>query len=511
MRLVPVVEPSLPPLAWCLRSRRGSDDVTLVCGTGVEVRPDAGAFFEGAWAGPFAEMGRVDEAADVFGSGGVARADHLVLVPPSHTLERIQLMRRGDEMLASNSLCFLLEAAGDELDVDYARYTADFSRIIHGLDYAVTEIPTRSGTRVSLAYFKNIRIGRDGSVAYLDKPLGHDFPSFDAYVADVATTVAAVVANAADPGRRHGTYAPLASVSTGYDSPASATFAVRAGCRHGLTFALGRGDGHRPPADDSGRRIGERLGLAVSEFDRDAYLARDDAPEAEFLATGMSGEDVIMTSFEPRLPGTVFFTGFQGGKVWDKHLPPDDRLRRKDLSGASLNEFRLRMRFVHVPVPFIGARLNAQLHRIGNAPDLAAYSVGGDYDKPIARRISESAGVPRDAFGQMKKAVSALVHLRGLDRLSPAARRDVRAFAAAAHVSPAARAAFRLDAALHAATFFNYRVLRKLKLLNYVPPVKRGVYAIHSHTPLGPLPMIWAVQKTRARYAAGARRLSAEC
>jgi hypothetical protein len=221
----------------------------------------------------------------------------------------------------------------------------------------------------------------------------------------------------------------------------------------------------------------------------------------------MSGEDVIMTAFESLLAGTVFFTGFPGGKVWDKNLPPDDRLKRRDLSGASLNEFRLRVRFVHLPIPSIGARLNAQLHRIGNSPELAPHSVGGDYDKPIARRMAEEAGVPRHAFGQTKKATSALVH-HGLDRMSPATRREVLAFAAAEPVSPAARVAFRLDAAKHAAAFFNYRVLRKLKLLKYVPPVKRGVYAIHSHSPLGPLPMIWAVRKIKPRYAAAAARLA---
>jgi hypothetical protein len=31
------------------------------------------------------------------------------------------------------------------------------------------------------------------------------------------------------------------------------------------------------------------------------------------------------------------------------------------------------------------------------------WSSGKDYDKPIARRLAEEAGVPRDAFGQIKR------------------------------------------------------------------------------------------------------------
>jgi hypothetical protein len=34
------------------------------------------------------------------------------------------------------------------------------------------------------------------------------------------------------------------------------------------------------------------------------------------------------------------------------------------------------------------------------------WSLGNDYDRPIARRIAESSGVPREAFGIQKKGVA---------------------------------------------------------------------------------------------------------
>ena len=103
MRLSVSCEPSLPPMAWCARLVRG--DVELLCGTSVEVRDDG--FFEGAWAGD-ADLFEFASTVDVFGSGGRITGDDLVVVTPSHTLERIQYISRGDETLISNSLVFLL-------------------------------------------------------------------------------------------------------------------------------------------------------------------------------------------------------------------------------------------------------------------------------------------------------------------------------------------------------------------------------------------------------------------
>jgi hypothetical protein len=70
VRLRVTCDPSLPPMAWCVRLRRGND-VELHCGASVEVRDDG--FFEGAWAGR-AETFDFTSASDVFGSGDESRA-----------------------------------------------------------------------------------------------------------------------------------------------------------------------------------------------------------------------------------------------------------------------------------------------------------------------------------------------------------------------------------------------------------------------------------------------------
>jgi hypothetical protein len=56
----------------------------------------------------------------------------------------------------------------------------------------------------------------------------------------------------------------------------------------------------------------------VTEHEPSAYRARDDFPEAEFLATGAGGGDVILAALEERLQGRLLATGFYGDSAWDR-------------------------------------------------------------------------------------------------------------------------------------------------------------------------------------------------
>ena len=49
---------------------------------------------------------------------------------------------------------------------------------------------------------------------------------------------------------------------------------------------------------------------------------------------------------------------------------------------------------------------------------------------------------------------------------------------------------------------FAYLVLRKLKLLRLAPALEEKPVGIHSHTRLGPLPIIWATECISPRYRA---------
>ncbi len=116
---------------------------------------------------------------------------------------------------------------------------------------------------------------------------------------------------------------------------------------------------------DSGEEIAKALGMAVTVVGRDAYLEREDreTPEAEFFSHGLEGTDVNTLGFEPQIRHSVFVTGFHGDVAWDKDAAPSRVIRRGDLVGGSLAEFRRRVDFVHVLLPFVGTLAPCRSHR----------------------------------------------------------------------------------------------------------------------------------------------------
>jgi hypothetical protein len=195
-------------------------------------------------------------------------------------------------------------------------------------------------------------------------------------------------------------YALLGSVSSGYDSAAATALAAEVGCRHALTFRQGSAyvNGAAIVAD-SGAEVGRILGLSVREFDKRDFRAADPIIAAETAACGDS-YDLQLGAFERDLAQTAFITGFRGDGVWSR-LPGERHPLITD--GSSLGEFRLRVGFVHVPVPFIGFERRADILAISNSEEMRPWMVGTDYDRPIPRRILEEKGVPRHLFGQTKK------------------------------------------------------------------------------------------------------------
>ena len=388
---------SLPQLAWlagCSRER-----LSLHHGRAVETWP--GSFFEGAWAGPFEARGFA-EAATVAGSGAVATKDGVTFVAPSHTLEGLWYRADDDALVVSNSLAFLLEHLGATVHRD-PHVGSRFASAVLGIEeYQRRVLETDKGP-ISRLLHHNLAWRPGTAPVETPKPTPFEFPDYKSYRDALRTEMGAVFANAADPARKV-RYTPVSTCSSGYDSTACLVLAQELGCDRAVTLTTARGG-----QSDGGEQIAEVLGVALQSFER-----TDSAPAeqtAEFLATGMGGEDVIYTPFEPAIAGSVLLTGFHGDKIWSKGVKPSSTIVRGDVSGCSLGEFRLRCGFVHLPVPFIAAEKHSQLADISNSPVMQPWSIGGWYDRPIPRRIAEDAGIPREAFGIDKKAASLLLFL----------------------------------------------------------------------------------------------------
>ena len=475
----------LPPLAWVARVR--ADVVEVDCGQSVRCEPEG--FLEGTWVGPPGVGSALDSTAP-FGTGMVARGPELFAIPPGHTMALLFSWRGAGELLLANTFVGLLVKGGLELLPD-TDYQGQFARTAFGLAANPTDLPT-SGGPAQLHLYENLHVLPDGRLETSPKPREQPFRDFDDYVARLDAALASAVANA--PG-----YPMVVALSSGYDSPAVATLAARHGCRTALTFGESRPPRFTADANDSGAAIGRQLGMTVEFHDRVAYMRRTDLPEAEFMASGYTGEEVTYVGMERELRHTMMLTGGLGGWMWLKKVAPQTNLERKDFSACSVTEFRLRLDTIDLPIPMFGMSQIASVGAITRSSAMRPWSVGGFYDKPIPRRILEQAGFARGSFASSKRASTALIHVQGAALMAPASAASVRAFAAAEgraiDLSPRRRPT-RLDRGL-------IKLFRTLRMGVLARPLAERQHTIVQHHPqTGSLLFRWGVAHIRARYDA---------
>jgi hypothetical protein len=454
---------------------------------GASVRREPGGFFEGTWSGPDA-MEALGDRSTVFGSG-IVTGDSPLVVTPAHGQAGVFAARTPGETLVSNSLAGLLAGAGLELDRS-ADYPGRFMRVIDGLAESPIRLPV-TDSKIDFHFHNNLRVGDDGSLVPVAKPREPAFASYSDYRGRLGAALASAIANA--PG-----YAPVVAASGGYDSTAVAVIAAQNDCRRMLTFPEARPAARRRGARDSGEPTAAKLGMDALAFDRLAYLQRDDLPEAEFLATGFSGEDVVFSAFEPHLRGALLITGGQGDTVWQLDSSPRQALSRSALDGCSLTEFRLRLDCVYVPLPVFGITEHSSIQAISRSGEMAPWSVGGRYDKPIPRRLAEEAGIERGRFADVKRAASSLIHSDGRSALSVKTVESIAAFAAQEgdRISfPGRRLGRAADRAL-------VRLARLVGMRRTAEIIQRRQRRrLHFETPLGTLLLRWGVSVVARRYA----------
>ncbi len=396
----------IPPLAWIAILSRNCATLRLLHGRHVDQLSTG--FFEGAWDGAFADAD-FDKAVNVFGSGAKFESKTVTFVSPSHTLEPIYIAQTAELTAVSNSLPFLLQYSDLKFDLWNFHYGDAFSAIVYGLEFTPQTIPLIGGN-LTILYHHNAVMAIDGTLTFKPKELPPKFESYSEYASYLRDVTGRIFANASDTSRRF-QYRPIATISSGYDLAASAAIAKSCGCTEAISLSSSnRGE------PDSGRAVAESLGLRHTDFERMWGPVDSGLAEAEFLATGMQGEDIVYSVFEERLRGRILTTGF-AGTIWYKQNPCMANYRRGDISGCSLGEFRLRTNFLHMPLVFIGGLRCLEIYEISNSPEMKAYSVGGNHDRPVPRRILEEAGVPRLAFGQAKRGASVLL-FQGWNRIS---------------------------------------------------------------------------------------------
>jgi hypothetical protein len=386
----------LSRLAWCAVIGRSDHKVVVHHGPWIEVGETS--FVEGAWSGSFREMD-FPHAITFTGSGMVLTSDGVLFATPTNSVEPLYVLQGKSELYCSNSLSLVLSCSADEIDYDYWHYDVDIMSTAFGIKRAIARIPTRRRNWVTIHRYCNLVLGGDLSLKALVKKRPGSFGNYTNYRAFLDEEVSLTIQNSADQ-RRLIRYAPISTISTGYDSVATSVIAKCAGCVDFLTFSTSQ-DG----ANDSGKLIGNLLGVEVTEFDPTTYRTKNDLPEAEFVATGGGGGSVIFTAVEHRLEGKILLTGHYGAEAWERgNNNGGVDIASWDSAGADMLYFRTRIGYLHLAVPSIGYSEYASLQRIANSKEMHPWTLHRDeYDRPIPRRIVEDAGVPRALFGQDKK------------------------------------------------------------------------------------------------------------
>lgn len=400
MRLEARPAPNWPPLAWLAWCPKDGSRVLVIHGSRVEAGD--GFLCEAVWPGEY-ERGDFDRAAVTAGSGIRARGGQVAFVSSASTVDRLHSHDGPDGSFVSNSLPCLLSALGARLVPAYARYQRDILSIGRGIDHYRRFIPTSAG-RVRLTYFRDL-VWDGPALATRDKPQEElDLSSFQGYRDHLRETFEALAENMRDARRRH-PLSMLGTLSSGYDAATVTALAAEAGCEEALCFAVtGTGE------PDSGEPFAKALGVRPLLIPNEAWRAmgadsQGSPPEAPFFAGSPKRALIPYRGAEAHLAGRVLMTGFYGDSVWGletEDVAPD--MRRLTPSGLTFTEYRLRAGFIHCAPAFWTGRRLADVVALSRSEEMRPWVIGKSYQRPIARRIVEEAGVPRGAFGIHKRA-----------------------------------------------------------------------------------------------------------
>lgn len=405
---------SLPRMAWLASCEEGVISVR----SGKEVERGDNWIYEGGWS-------HADHPKDLringvyLGSGLVADADGgMTVISPSHTCEAVYVAISAGNAIAGNSLALVI-AASNVGDFDVSDMTERLWTIRGGLEAYSRAVIHFEDTVIYRYVNALVHIAASGEVTERRYVNPVEFATYEGYVHFLTTVILEVEATSGTSGRT----VPL---SLGYDSVACAALATRTGGGSSVSLDIARNG-----TNDSGADIGEMLGLDTNKMERPkrSYSeVKEGRPGSERIQrhesigdedieglmdyySGMGFADEILRIPEDIAERRMVLTGFHGDRIWG-FSGASPNIVRGDVSGTGLVERRLRSGFVHVPVPMLGAQAHGAIRAISGQRLMRRWRVGGDYDRPIPRRLAEELGVPRLAFGQKKAAVSSMIQNR---------------------------------------------------------------------------------------------------
>lgn len=379
-----------PKLSWVATCAQGEDTVDISHGPMVEC--GGNWLLEGVWDGDY-DSGDFDLTDTIFGTGIRLREEMVTFVSSATGIDRLWYCRIDQFFYIANTLPGLLSVTGLSLRPDYPFYTSDIESVQkQGIFSCKRSIPS-SGQDIQLLYYNNLMLSRDG-LSECEKPdRTPDFGTFRAYEDYLRRTAVKLGENARARERRF-RIDMLVGLSAGYDSIATAVIARHAGCTKAASIrhssSLWRGS-------DSGEKFADLLGMECRSYDHDKRAYRNEI--ALWAAAGREGGRNF-TLFDYPKPLCLFFSGGYGDAVWDRNAMAIDE--PKGGINELLCEFRLIEGIFVSVVPWWGIRRARQIQDINRQEEMKPWTLGSSYDRPVARRIIEQAGIPRGSFALRK-------------------------------------------------------------------------------------------------------------
>ena len=410
-----IMDDDLPKLGWIVKVDIEKKHILARHGKYVECREDW--MVEGIWDQPFNE-GNFHNTEVFFGSGMRIVGDSICFITSSALTDRILLCEDKGNILVSNSLLLLLAYTGAQLDNEHD-YINDTLSIIHDGVYRYNRRFKMIHPTIDCFYqifYENIVL-ENGKVDFAYKPKCISrVKTYDEYYGLLDSEVKRLAENYQSKERSF-PIKPYTTISSGYDSTAVSCIVKK----HGVKDCFTGSPMNRlfiPSNKEKGAEIGKKLGFSVRELDSSRKSISTD--ELYFLATNYPkfsksvwleiGLHSMVKEIERQNRPAVVFFGYSGENIWDLNM--EEKYQTNDLktgspiSGLNLTEIRLVTGFFNASIPYIYARGRLDALKISRSKEMRKWTLNTVYDRPIPRRIVESAGIDRSMFGMKKKHIT---------------------------------------------------------------------------------------------------------
>jgi hypothetical protein len=392
--------PVLPRLAWCARIDASGKRIQVKHGPSVECNDTH--CVAGAWNGTYRQQKFAD--ATVFcGTGISVLGDSAVFSTSTNTHDRLFVAEKNGQLSLSNSLAFLLSETAIEIDpqLDITMIWIQFA--LGGISRVNRHIPTDKG---NLRVFEccNLLLDRNGNLERQDKPI-HTFPpTYQGYTESLRQVIIAVMENCQDANRKR-QYKTKISISRGYDSAGLAGLTSDLDVEAATLYCA-----EPENLDDEGSRLATQAGIKVSRFASDWRMVKSQFSclDSLFCVAPPIMERSI-AALEPQIENCLRLSGDHGDKLFatdDKQMVPDLIKTKIPQAPADTTtyEYRLWIGCISFPVYYTGWQHYKTLLQISCSDEMKPWSIGGDYDRPIMRRLAEEAGVQRDEIASVKQS-----------------------------------------------------------------------------------------------------------